>query len=488
MHCKNSYVQPLLCRFFNNIIMNEYYVLVPKSLNLEQRLSKFPPDFELSRDYCHYFISELLKESSYQNQKKNDLLSSTKFFIPRCSQINQPIYRGSKKHLDYLYKNFDGEGRMLFRTNYEEGKCFSYNLPEYYWGDGELELVCITEEELIDHIRERDKTQVDNIVRKRFNFTINYFDIKRFEFDHIPALNELYLDYQQTGNYAKYLKNAVRIMKFKNGYFPFWHKPGTDGRLHTAITQFPKKCRKYLKYDGENLAEVDLSSSIPFFLSYMLSIPADTPTAISAKDTALCTQLPYSEDILYHYMLAESSVKPSAREIADFAGLVRNNQLYEFFMVDFMNLDNFSAGFENMFNRAFDGDMDELKKYSKRRLLSMFFASPKKFEQEQAVFYRHFPSIHDVIKNFKQAKFRDFKKSKRHKKLSYMLFQLESHFMVHTIAREINNKHKRKIPLFTLHDCLVVKESDLDQVYQMMHDIFIREIGYAPNMTKKIWR
>lgn len=468
--------------------MNEYYVLVPKSLNLEQRLSKFPPDFELSRDYCHYFISELIKESSYQNQKKNDLSSSTKFFIPRCSQINQPIYRGSKKHLDYLYKDFDGEGRMLFRTNYEDGKCFSYNLPEYYWGDGELKLVCITEEDLIDNIRKYDKPQIDNIVRKRFNFTINYFDVDRFEFDAESALNELYLNYKKTGNYAKYLKNAVRVMNFNNGYFPFWHKPETDGRLHTAITQFPKKCRKYLKYDGESLAEVDLSSSVPFFLSYVLSIPAGTPTATSAKDTALCVQLPYSTDILYHYMLAESSVSPSIREISDFAELIRNNRLYEFFMDDFMNLDNFESGFENMFGRPFDGDMAELKKYSKRKLLSMFFASPTKFEQEQAVFYRHFKTIHEVVKKFKQAEFRDFKKSKRHKKLSYMLFQLESHFMLNIIAREINNKFKRKIPLFTLHDCLVVKESDLDRVYELMQEIFSREIGYAPNMTKKIWK
>ncbi len=43
--------------------MSEYYVLIPKHLNLEQRLSKFPPDFKLSVDYCYYFISDIIKES-----------------------------------------------------------------------------------------------------------------------------------------------------------------------------------------------------------------------------------------------------------------------------------------------------------------------------------------------------------------------------------------------------------------------------------------
>lgn len=48
------------------------------------------------------------------------------------------------------------------------------------------------------------------------------------------------------------------------------------------------------------------------------------------------------------------------------------------------------------------------------------------------------------------------------------------------IAREINNKFKFQISFFTPHDCLFVKESDFDQVYELMHGIFICEIGYAP--------
>lgn len=463
--------------------MQEYYVLIPKKLNLDRRLSKFPPDFELSKDYCYYFISELIKEISYKTKKSQNLETVINYYTSRCANINQPIYRDYNLHLDYLHHDFGGEGRMLWRKNYDKGKCYSYKLPQYYWGDGELEIVCITEKNLVNKIKKINKPQIDNIVRKRFNFTQGYFDTKRFELDVESALNLLYQTYRKTGDYSKYLKNAIRLINFKNGIFNFYHKTKTDGRLHTAITQFPKICRKYLKYDGESLAEVDLSSSVPFFLSYLLSIPnTDTKSAI------LSAQLPYSEDILYHYMLVESSVIPCIKEIAHFRELILNNKLYECFMDDFMSLDNFESSFEYLFDRPFDGDIDELKKYSKKRLLSMFFAHPKKFEQEQAIFYCYFPTIHEVIKKFKKAKFRDFPKSKQHKKVSYMLFQLESYFMLNIIAREINNKFRRKIPFFTLHDCLMVKESQLGQVYGLMQEIFIREIGYSPNMTTKIYR
>lgn len=373
---------------------------------------------------------------------------------------------------------------MLWKRNYDTGSCYAYHLPKHYWGDGELEMFCITEKTLVDKIKELNKPQIDNTVRKRFNFTRGYFNAFRFKLDAESALNELFLSYQETGDYNKYLLNAHKITDFKNGLFNFYHKPETDGRLHTAITSFPKLCRKYLKYDGENLAEVDLSSSIPFFLSYILSIPT---TCGETKAGTLCTQL-CSQDILYHYMIVESLVKPSDREIADFRELVLNNRLYEHFMDSFMNLPNFESSFEIMFNRQFDGDEGDLRKYTKNKFLAMLFAHPKYYEQEQAVFYNHFPKIYELTKKFKRVKFEGVLLSERHKRLSYLLFQLESHFMVHTIAREINNTFKRKIPFFTLHDCLVVKESDLDQVYGLMHDIFIREIKYAPNMTKKIWR
>lgn len=465
--------------------MNEYYILVPKSLNLEQRLSKFPPDFELSKDYCRYFISDLIKESCNQDTDEfGNFESIVNHYIPRCAEINQSIYRDSKQNIHYLYKDFGGEGRMLWKRNYKPGGCYAYHLPKHYWGDGELELYCITEKTFVNKVKKINEPKIDNTVRKSFDFTRRYFDLSRFELDAESALNELFLSYQETGDYNKYLLNALRITDFKNGRFNFYHKPETDGRLHTAITSFPKLCRKYLKYDGENLAEVDLSSSIPFFLSYILTIP------VCGEDKAgiLRAQLSSSQDILYHYMIVESSVRPSDKEISDFRQLVLNNQLYEHFMDSFMNLPNFESGFEIMFGRQFDGDMDELRKYTKNKFLAMLFAHPKYYEQEQAVFYNYFPKIYELTKKFKQTRFKGVKSSERHKSLSYLLFQLESHFMVNTIARVINNTFKRKIPFFTLHDCLVVKESDLDQVYELMQAIFISKIGYAPNMTKKVWR
>lgn len=470
--------------------MNEYYVLVPKNLNLDQRLTKFPPHFKFNKEYIYYFISKLIEDIAYQNMdepysdspngNKNDIDSMIKHYTPMCATINQNFFRESKLHLDYLYVNFPNEGRFFWRNNYSEGECYSYKLPEYYWGSGELELISLSGQSFVNKIKKENPPFVENKVRKKFGFTINYFDTKRFELDEKLALKDLYAEYQKTGNYQKYLLNAVRLMNLKNGHYTFHHNPNTDGRLHTAITQYPKICRKYLKYDNERLSEIDLSSSVPFFLSYILYNystlqPTDLNTIISNKD------------LLYHYMLVKSSVKPSDREIQRFRELVLNNELYNHFMSDFTELPYFAQNFQNQFNRPFDGDEDDLRKYCKKRFLSMLFAKPSHYKHEQAVFSKYFPTINELLIKYKRKKFRDFKKSDWHKKLSYLTFQLESHFMVNIIAREINKIFRRKIPLFTLHDCIVVKEEHLDIVYKIIQDIFIREIGYAPNLTKKVW-
>ena len=77
-------------------------------------------------------------------------------------------------------------------------------------------------------------------------------------------------------------------------------------------------------------------------------------------------------------------------------------------MISFTGLQNFDSGFKNMFGRAFDGDEEELKSILKR-FLSMLFASPSEYTQEQSCFYSYFPTIHQLIKNLNSRNLRVFR-------------------------------------------------------------------------------
>lgn len=130
----------------------------------------------MNKDYCYYFTSELIKQVSNQNcsDEFNDFKTAITHFTSRCADKNQSIYRNSKLHIDYLCQDFGGEGRMLWRHNYKPGSCYSDYLPKYYWGDGELELVSITEKTLVEKVMKFNKPRIDNVVRKHLNFTIEY--------------------------------------------------------------------------------------------------------------------------------------------------------------------------------------------------------------------------------------------------------------------------------------------------------------------------
>lgn len=71
--------------------------------------------------------------------------------------------------------------------------------------------------------------------------------------------------------------------------------------------------------------------------------------------------------------------------------------------------------------------------------------------------------------------------------MAHLGLQTESYFMLHIIARKLNNQHKRKIPFLTLHDCLVVKKEDMKMVKQFMAENFVKEMGFAPVLKDKIW-
>lgn len=145
--------------------------------------------------------------------------------------------------------------------------------------------------------------------------------------------------------------------------------------------------------------------------------------------------------------------------------------------------------FKEKFGYEFDGDMDDLLKFAKKRMLSMIFAKPSIYKFEQFAFAELFPKVLKFINEFKQAKnFREDNNkklayNKRHKKLAYFSFQFEAKVVIDKIAREFDKLHKGKVPVFTLHDCILTDNSHLEELKEFMKNKFIEMFDDAPNLT-----
>jgi hypothetical protein len=494
------HIRASLCFFFNKKQMTEYFILKPKNLDLKQRVDKYNPDFDFNLDLAYYFISGIIDKTQYSFNEKNQKtvwndceqnFDVKKHFIRRNSKINQKYNSDYKKYIQFLMEDYPNDGRILWGCPYSVGKSFGYQLSPYYF-NCELEIYKITDKNLLRRIAKKQKpAQIDNAVRKKYNFLINYFDKNRLKIiEPENAMNDLFTQFKETKNLKKYLSNSNELINMMNNKFPLYHKKQTDGRIHTAITNFPKKIRKYLRYDNEILGEVDLSSSIPFIIYYILD------SVINNRIQQLSGQI--NNKYLLDYMLTNKSVTLDIKEVERFGQLIMDNQLYDTLKDDFLNIHLFDTSlkpdeyllvnFQKLFDRPFDGCInDDLKMFAKKRILSMLFAKPNHFLNEQAIFQKYFPTIHLYLKQYKKSRCKELIGKGQHKKLSYLGFQIESDFMLNHIARDFNNQYKRKKIILSLHDCCITQKKDVPLLEDFMRNKFMELIGYSPNLKVEYW-
>jgi hypothetical protein len=143
----------------------------------------------------------------------------------------------------------------------------------------------------------------------------------------------------------------------------------------------------------------------------------------------------------------------------------------------------YNHAFKEQFGYYFDGDMKDLVKFAKKRLLSMLFAKTSIYKFEQLAFGSIFPQVLNFINEFKNIDNNNGDTKERHKKIAYCTFQFEAKTMIDKIAREYDKIHKGKVPVFTLHDCLITTVSHVEELKDFMEKKFINLFGVAPNLT-----
>lgn len=456
-----------------------YSILVPENLDLEARIKRFPPDFKYNIDFLYLIIHFVIKNLAYKIDKDKEI-SSEKLFIPLNSKYLQYFCRNYNQHINYLLENFLGAGKVLWRTPYTEGKSFSYILSPFY-DNKKLKIYIITDPNSIKKIRIKFALKIQPTVKKHYPFLTSYLDPKKITVLLSEALNHNEHLYLENSNYQKYLLNASKILKMNNGEFYMTHKPETDGRIHTSLSGFPKEFRKFLRYENSVLAEIDISASVPTFLFFILS-------NLNNNNCHLNTIINSTKTYYNHYMLVKKRVALCSKELEQFQTQIGEGSLYENFVEGFHTIHLFDerlkpdeyllSAVEKKFNRKFDGDIDDLIKVVKTNMLSMLNAKPNTFVNEKAVFQSYFPKMHLFIMELKKT---------NHRFYSYLTLQTESYFMLNIIARQLNKDFRKKIPLLTLHDCIVTTEDKANFVKTFMETTFLEELGFLPMLKSKRW-
>lgn len=457
--------------------MSKYYIIKPHNLDLNARLKQFPPDFDFNVDFAYMVINDIIQANAYLAEANINCNS----YVQRSSVILKSFNRQYDKHMKYLCENIPRTGNVLWRQNYSEGRCFSYKLSPYYVKKN-LIVHTITDHNLIKKINSKIAVKIVKKVPQKYAFLKGYLDSKNLTIH----LNEAMIHNNQllatNNNYSKYLLNMIELLKLQNGKFFMCHNPKTDGRIHSNITTSPKELRKFIRYQGKIIAEVDISASVPTFLYFILKN--------IKNDNKHINNIINSKTTYYnHYMLAKNAVSIDFKEIERFGKLILTGEFYQSLTDGFISLDPTDKvrkpntylikAFESMFERKYNGNPDDLNKVVKKNILSMMNSKSSQYKNEQAVFKNHFPSIHKFITELKKENHRSF---------SYMMLQIESYFMLNIVARKLNKYFNKKVPILTLHDCILSTEENVTIVKNFMETTFNTELGFTPMLKAKIYQ
>ncbi|MFV8345946.1 hypothetical protein [Flavobacterium sp. ZB4P13] len=493
--------------------MTKYTILKLKNINIEERLKQFTPqqgnltikDFNI--DFAYLILHFVLQQMA--NRIEKDGHANLYDEYNRLSSIKLESYNKNYRfHIRYLCENFPNIGNILARANYSENKCYGYRLRYFYYWE-QLEPYVITDRLLVKKLNNENRLVLKPEVEKNFEFLTEYFNPKRLTIQFQEALNHNSDILEEKGNMKNYLVNAFKILKIQNGTYYMSHNPKTDGRFHSNITGFSKEFRPFLRFDGEIISEIDISASVPTFLFYLIS---NYKNSNSQLDKVINS----TKSFYIHYMFSKEAISIDNKEIQDFGNSILSGEFYssfipkleEFYKAEYTYtsfipiLDEFgkphytcnNSNYMNAYNQwqfeeyYFPQDSYKnyykkpypktvTKEYAKDIILKMLNAKNKTFLYEEMAFKSLYPTIFEFISKIKE---------KHHEHFSHLMLQIESYFMLKIVARRLKNKFK-KVPFFTLHDCICTTESNLNLVNEFMKNTLTTELGFTPVIKMKHW-
>lgn len=161
------------------------------------------------------------------------------------------------------------------------------------------------------------------------------------------------------------------------------------------------------------------------------------------------------------------------KEILKFNTLSIEGVIYDHFIELFkskLTLIEWAKYYKNLFNDDYNYLYEQDRDVAKKLFISMLYAQNNHYIEEQEVFKSEFPILYDLIRE---------KKKGNHKIITHELFDLEAEIMVDTVARGLI---KKKIPTFTIHDCIAVQEENIEISELKMKDAFISRFGSCPQI------
>ena len=287
---------------------------------------------------------------------------------------------------------------------------------------------------------------------------------------HLKAMlsefRKLEMDYK--GSYTWINKNATAnkkthyiqsIKNIEDKRLRYFKRNKTNKRLDTNLTNMKSELRQFIK--GKYVS-IDLKNSQPFLLSMVLK-------NIIHKGSSLCCLLQEKE-------LTKTFGKKRLQKVLK---THQNREKSEMVSLCLYNESALNGNLYDDFIQQYSESLtrDEVKDIIFRVLFSKNVCKNKfiPFQEDKKKFKKVFPIVYESVKELKD---RD------NRTLPIYLQRLESYLFIDCIAKELVQEG---IVPFTIHDSVIVKETDIKLTLKIINNVFMQELGIVPALeTKKL--
>lgn len=424
-------------------------LLIPE--NIKQKvsdLSKLEYPFKFKEDVALYLLNLIIFGYYGKDFQDGDYLSLSSRILEKNAG------KGYNKHLD-LFLDEEIIDKINYSTHEKNGHCNLFRLNEK-WCDFEI---IHTHPVKNTKIGKTLKARVFPSAKQKYYHLWKWYNDKKFTFDATGARLEL-----QNMEFSKsrlWMEN--NIFNLEQGY-KWFICHSKDKRLHTNLTNMNKELRKYLKYDGQSLQNIDISNSQIFFLLVLLH---------KIKNRKL-TEIETESSII----LELSSVNLCSKEFQTFHDLVVSGSFYNVLGRQLME----EKGFGDYYiKKEYDSQskktnyirIDNPKDLMKPIAFEILFSKNNHYTSEKKWFKEQFPTIYRVI---------EIIKSKKHNTLALLLQNLEAEAILDITATKIKEFNKN-IPIYTIHDSILTIPEHTNEVKRIMIESIFDFTGLKPSVS-----
>jgi hypothetical protein len=462
----------------NNCITISYKMkaFLPENLDLDEIVRSNPPCFNYHIDNFKYLCSLINEVPS----NKKEVYEHDDFIILNSQKIQERIHN-YKSYFDYLIHSsiIETDNRYIVGEK-SKGYRFKteYRVP--------LKVVDLTRKVLFK--KSRKTTAYDFQMENKYEYLWKWFsplltiDIN-MSLDFIEKQYRSDIAQGNTNALRKFNSAFISIHKFASKEFRL-SVDTTAGRLHTNLTSLKSELRNFIKYDGNELVSIDIKNSQPCFSGVLFNPkfyeskntnPVECHLNIFKDKIAKKSQIA-TKSLLTHlfinsplssHMLVNNTQHTDIQSIESYLEFVQDGSLYEYLA--------------NKMSQMEGTEIIQDRKKLKAIIFTSLFTSNRFIGQEDAASKRLFKKVFpDVYKIFSMLKKND------KTLLSKILQRIEAKVVLDCIAKRISKEYP-ELPLFTIHDNIVVLRGYELYVAQVIKEEMMRKVGMRASLKFENW-